>query len=288
MMLKLRLWLLIALGALGCWRLIPQSCISLALTEELRLLIPRKTPNHSPVLRSSQLLMQCLRLFGGRDHTQFYLPVRIGEESLSRSEWIELLSQYTRTYPSDFMAKKELAESLLESGAEIEALAAYQNLMTHGWAVYAIGSRAVQTGQLERARAYFSLAVSISPDMINAWYQLGETQYHLGDPAAMQSYSRILDLSGSSELKSFSHVRIGSLLASHDPIKAKEHFLFALELHPKSWQAKEQLGRLSLAQGNYADACYWYLLANKESPDSQWVQRLLVDIEKVFKCESKV
>lgn len=272
---------LLIVAILGTRLLIPRACINLALISELRSfqfgLIERD--------RISNSLSKCSSLFKTYDHTQPYLPVRLNANPESATGWVNQLSGYVITHPKDMMAKKELAETLLEAGENEQAFQVYKTIAT-GIHFYSLGTRELRNKNLAKAEIYFSFAVKSKPEQAAWWFQLGEVQYHLGIPGARKSYLQVLNLPSPVDIKAMAHVRIGSLLASQKEfVAAADQYRSALTLDPHSWSAMVEMGRIYLSKGDVGEACLWYSLAEDEAPGNVWVRNLFYDIEKVSECK---
>lgn len=255
-----------------------KGCVNLALLREMRVMNVFPQSLNSP-LQSSAGLATCQHAFGASDRTRLFLPVRAGYWPDAFTA-VFVLSDFVASHPDDYWARFELVKALADTGEHARAARLYREFGRDGDEFYQLGTRMLNAGQSAKAKVYFELCAEAYPARDECWFQLGMIQFHEGDPAAQQSFSRVIELGNLPEIRATSLVMIGALLLSKGDLPgAKEKHNAALQINPQAYQAMVGLGRVALTRGDCKVAQRWADRAAELAPNDQWVLKLLQDIE---------
>ena len=187
---------------------------------------------------------------------------RLNEAAGHYREAIRLKPDYVDAYTN-------MGNVLLQTGANVEAIATYERVIALRPTAEAhcnLANVFARSGRLDDAVAHFQRALTLKPELVAAHNNLANALAALGRPdEALTHFQKALALDP--KLVE-AYVNLGNvLLAQGKQDEAAAHFHRALAINPNFPDAHANLGNVFLAQGRLSDAAQSYQRALSIKPD---------------------
>ena len=122
---------------------------------------------------------------------------------------------------------------------------------------YNKGVDCYKIGQYEKAAEYFRSAINISPDYIDAYYDLGHVCFELGDyESAISNFENVIEYQENNELLYYALAQ--AYEGNNEIDKAISNYLKSIAVNDKFVLAYKKVGILFLARNDYEDAIEYF------------------------------